>query len=132
MVKRYSMGAKNAVRKIISIQLIITLLAIIACFFFADVKAAYSAGVGGGISVIVTTYFASHVFSVGVGVPAAKIAKAFYIGEAVKIALTAILFMISILWLDVSFLPLFLTYAVTLLAYWLALPFTLDNSVKTL
>lgn len=125
-------SAKKATTKILVIQLVITLLAMAASLFFVSVAAAYSAGVGGGISIIVTVYFASQVFSTGVDASAAEIAKRFYIGEAIKIVLTAVLFFIAIMWLDVSFLPLFLTYAATLLAYWLVLPFTLDASVRTL
>ncbi|MEZ5583835.1 MAG: ATP synthase subunit I [Candidatus Competibacteraceae bacterium] len=86
---------------------------------------------GGGISVIVTVYFAIQVFSNGGNYAAARIAKRFYLGEVVKILLTALLFGMTIVWLDVAFLPLFSTYAATLLAYWLVLPFTLDTLVKT-
>ncbi|NJN45281.1 MAG: F0F1 ATP synthase assembly protein I [Candidatus Competibacteraceae bacterium] len=112
-------------------QLVITCIAVVFCLFLADLKAVYSAGLGGGISVIVTVYFAVQVFSGGGDFSAVRIATRFYVGEVIKIALTAVLFGITIIWLDVSFLPLFLTYAATLLAYWLVLPFTLDTLVKT-
>ena len=101
-------------------------------FFFVDIEAAYSAIIGGGISIIVTAYFAGHVFSVRAGSTASKIARAFFVGESIKMVLTAILFAVAILWLDILFLPLFLTYIATLFAYWLVLPFTVDSSVKTL
>jgi ATP synthase protein I len=117
-------SAKKATLKIVSIQITITLLIATACFAFFNAKAAYSAVVGGGISIIATLYFARQVFSLGVGAPATKIARRFYVGEAVKLLLTAALFGIAIAWLNVSFFPLFLTYAATLLAYWLALLFT--------
>jgi len=110
----------------------ITLLAVAGCFAFANVNAAYSAAVGGGISVIVTASFAIQVFSGRANASAARIAKRFYVGEVIKLALTALLFFIAIVWLQVSYLPLFLTYAATLLAYWLVLPFTLDASVRSL
>jgi ATP synthase protein I len=127
------MTYNKAAKKIILIQVIVTLSASMACFVLAHAKAAYSAGIGGGISIIVTAYFARQVFSLGAGASAARIARMFYIGEVIKIALTAVLFGVAIVWLDVSFLPLFLTYAATLLAYWLVLlPFTLDASMRTL
>ncbi len=125
-------GAKRATKRIVVIQVTITLLAAGACFIFVEVKAAYSAVVGGGISIIATLYFARQVFSLPVGTPADRIAARFYLGEALKIGLTALLFFIAIVVLHVSFLPLFLTYTATLLAYWLVLPFTLDSSVKML
>lgn len=126
------MGARKATTKIVAVQLVITLLAVAACFALANVNAAYSAAVGGGISVIVTASFAIQVFAGLANASAAKIAQRFYVGEAIKIVLTAVLFFIAITGLQVSFLPLFLTYAATLLAYWLVLPFTLDASVRSL
>lgn len=126
------MGARKATTKIVAVQLLITLLAVAACFALANVSAAYSAAVGGGISVIVTASFAVQVFAGSANISAAKITRRFYVGEAIKIALTAVLFFIAITGLQVSFLPLFLTYAATLLAYWLVLPFTLDASVRSL
>ncbi|MDQ5910235.1 MAG: synthase protein [Pseudomonadota bacterium] len=126
------MGAKQVTRKIIAIQLLVTLLIAIISLLLSDVHAAYSAVVGGGISTIVTLYFASKVFSARIGSPAAKIARAFYIGEVVKLLLTILLFSIALLWLHVSPLPLLLAYMAALLAYWLALPFTFQTSVRTL
>jgi ATP synthase protein I len=113
------------------IQVVITCVAIVFCLFLADFKAAYSAGLGGGISIVVTGCFAAQVFSTGGDYSAMRMAKRFYVGEVIKIALTAVLFGMTIVWLKVAFLPLFLTYAATLLAYWLVLPFTLDTLVKT-
>lgn len=125
-------SARKATTRIVLIQAIITFLAAALCFSLIDFKAAYSAVVGGGISIIATLYFARQVFLLRPGAPAAKIAQRFYAGEVVKLLLTAALFLAAIAWLHVTFLPLFLTYTATLLAYWLALLFTLDTPVKTL
>lgn len=126
------MGAKQVTRKITAIQLLLTLLVAVASLAFGTLQAAYSALIGGGISAVVTLYFASKVFSVGVGAPAGKIARAFYAGEVVKLLLTVALLSGALFWLDVSPLPLLLAYIAALLAYWLALPFTFDASVRTL
>jgi ATP synthase protein I len=99
--------------------------------FFFDFKAVCSALVGGGISILATALFSYAVFSPKPGAPARHIAKAFYIAEIMKILLTGVLFAAVLLWLDVSFIFLFLTYGVTLLAYWLALPLTLADSSRT-
>lgn len=123
MIKRKAEHGRQETLKIFAIQLLITLLAVGMGFIFFDVRAAYSAAIGGGISIITTAYFASRVFSVGPGSTAAQVARKFFIGEVVKIALTVILFIIALKGLNVSFLPLFLTYMATLLAYWLVLPF---------
>jgi ATP synthase protein I len=127
-----TMGGKQVTQAITVIQLFVTLL-ITAFFLSADgSRAALSALVGGGTSTLVTLYFASQVFSVRIGAPIAKIARAFFVGEVVKILLTIFLLSISIFWLDVSPLPTLLAYMAALLAYWLALPFTLNTSVRTL
>ncbi|HNW77422.1 MAG TPA: ATP synthase subunit I [Candidatus Competibacteraceae bacterium] len=126
------MGAKQVTRKIVAIQSLIALLTAIAALALGDAQAFYSALVGGGISLLVTAYFASKVFSVRIGSPAAKIARAFYVGEVVKLLLTVVLLSVALLWLPVSPLPLLLAYMATLMAYWLALPFTFDASVRTL
>jgi ATP synthase protein I len=118
-------GAKRTTQKILTIQLALTLSAAIVSLFLADVKAGYSALIGGGINTLATAYFAYRVFSAGPGSTARQIAQAFYWGEIVKIALTALLFTGVLLWLDVAFLPLFLTYTVTMLAFWLGLVFAL-------
>ena len=126
------MGAKRVTRTVLLIQLLVTLLSAAVSLVLGSAHAAYSALVGGGVSTLATLYFASQVFSVPIGSPAAKIARAFYWGELVKLLLTIILLSIALLWLDVSPLPLLLAYMAALMADWLALPFTFDASVRTL
>jgi len=122
------MGAKRVTRTVLLIQLLVTLLSAAVSLVLGSAHAAYSALVGGGVSTLATLYFASQVFSVHIGSPAAKIARAFYWGELVKLLLTIILLSIALLWLDVSPLPLLLAYMAALMAYWLALPFTFHAS----
>ncbi len=55
------------------------------------------------------------------------VARAFYVGEVSKMLLTAILFFIAIVWVDAAFLPLLVTYALTLMVYWMVLPFTVTE-----
>ena len=126
------MGAKQVTWKIAAIQLLLTLLIATGAFAFGSLQAACSALLGGGISALVSLYFASKVFSVRIGAPAAKIARAFYWGEIVKLLLTVTLLSGALLWRDVAPLPLLLGYSAALMAYWLALPFTFDASVRTL
>jgi len=115
------MGAFQTAVKIFAAQAAITLAAAVAALILADFKAAYSALVGGGINILATLAFALRVFSVRPGATARRMARAFYIGEVIKFAVTVGLFAGVLLWLDVSFLPLFLTYAITMLAFWLVL-----------
>lgn len=119
------MGAAQTTRRILALQALVTLIAATAALALADLRAAWSALLGGGINMTATLYFAYRVFAAGPGSTGRQVARAFYIGEAVKIVLTAVLFMAVLLWVKVALLPLFVTYAATMLAFWLVLPFTL-------
>lgn len=125
-------GVKQVTLTVVLIQIFFTLLIAAASFGFEGIRSACSALIGGGISTVVTLYFASKVFSVRIGSPATKITQAFYVGEVIKLVLTVVLLSIALRWLDVSPFPLLLTYMMTLMAYWLALPFTFDVSVRML
>ncbi|MFZ1326979.1 MAG: ATP synthase subunit I [Candidatus Contendobacter sp.] len=127
-----AMGAQQVIRTITFIQLLVTLAGAVIALALSGSQAAYSVGVGGSISTVVSLYFARRVFAVGVGSPAAKVARAFYLGEVGKLLLTIALLSIALLWLHVSPLPLLLAYMAALMAYWLALPFTFNTSVRTL
>ncbi len=127
-----TMGAKRVTRVVVSIQILVTLLIAAASLALEGAQAGCSALVGGGISILTTFYFARQVFSVRIGSPAAKIARSFYIGEVVKLVLTVILLSFALQGFGGSPFPLLLAYMMTLTAYWLALPFTFDASVRTL
>ena len=126
------MGEKRVIRVITIIQLLITLLVALISLISEGVQAACSALIGGGVSTLVSLYFAHQVFSVRIGSPAAKIAQAFYVGEVAKLLLTVALLSITLRWFDVSPLPLLLAYIAALMAYWLVLPFTFKALVRTL
>ncbi len=53
--------------------------------------------------------------------PPAQWVRAFYVGEAVKLVLTALMFFFAIVYLDVDILIVILTYMAALSMYWFAL-----------
>ncbi|MGF1529410.1 MAG: ATP synthase subunit I [Candidatus Competibacterales bacterium] len=113
----------KTVKTTLTIQLIAIAIAIAIAALFS-VKAAYSALIGGAINFISTTFFATRMFAAGPGSSADSMLHSLVVAELVKIALTVVLFSLVLLYVDVSFPPLFTTYAVTMLAYWLVLPLT--------
>ncbi len=119
-------GLRTALR-IVAIQLGVALVGGLLTYLLSDRRAAISAGIGGLISALTTATFALRVFAARPDAPLKKVVRAFYAGEVQKIALTAVLFFAVIKWVDVAFLPLFLTYMVSLLAYWIVLPFSLTE-----
>lgn len=117
----FAMDAARTVRRVLALQMLITLVVATLALALADLRAAGSALLGGSINLIATGYFAYRVFAPKPGATAHQIATAFYIGEAIKIVLTGALFTVILVWLDVALLPLFLAYIATMLAFWLAL-----------
>lgn len=126
------MGASKATQRILAVQFVVTLMAVLIAAVLGDARAVRSAGAGGGIGFVVTACFAVLVFRVRPGAAAGQMAHALFLGEAVKFVLTALLFVAALVFMDLAFMPFILTYAATLAAYWLALPLTLDASVKML
>lgn len=82
-------------------------------------QAGLSALVGGTVNALANLYLAHRVF--GGDTSPQAILKNLYIGEFVKIGLTVALFVLALMTLDLAFLPLFVTYAATLFAFWIAL-----------
>lgn len=118
----------RAIRMILVIQFTITAAAFLLLSVVATPYAAWSAAAGGGISLVTTVFFRWRVFAGGEGRSAQAIVNSFYAGEMQKLCLTVGLFLIVIVGLRVSFLPMFLTYMITLLAFWIVLLPALSGS----
>ncbi len=73
------------------------------------------------ISVVASLYLAGRLFSHEGMVSAAKVLRAFYMGEAVKIVVTIGLFVFVIVVFHVDVLFAVMAYVVTLPVYWFAL-----------
>jgi ATP synthase protein I len=112
---------KHTVGRLLTLQLAVAVagLALFAGLYGA--RAGWSAFAGGAIGFITTAFFALRVFGRGAERPAKDIVRAFYVGESQKILLTVVLFVAAIAWLELSFLPLFLTYMAGLAAFWIVL-----------
>jgi len=76
---------------------------------------------GGLVAIIPGLYLALKVFSVPADAEPKRIVGAFYWGEAVKIGLTVVLFIIALHLFATAFVPLITTYILAILVYWLAL-----------
>jgi ATP synthase protein I len=87
---------------------------------FSGPGTAWSGLVGGLIAAAGSLVFAGWVARAAERSPQ-EFARAFYLGEALKLVLTAALFWVAIALLHAAVVPVLATYAVTLLVYWLAL-----------
>ena len=102
-------------------QVVVTIVAAVICFAVWGRTAGWSALVGGGISAVSNAVLALIGFSSPAGAQPDRIARSFYVGEAVKLAVTVALFIVVFLTMKVSFAALFGAYIATLFVYWIAL-----------
>ena len=113
-------------------QVVVTAVAAILCFAVWGRHAGVSALIGGGISVLSSAALAIIGFSAPAGAAPETIARKFYVGEAVKLAVTVALFVAVFVTMKVSFPALFGAYIATLFVYWVALANALPSlSPKT-
>lgn len=115
---------KSTPGKIIVGQVAVTLAGALLWGAGAGMQAGLGALVGGGISVLLSLYFAVKVFSVNSSSDPQKMVAAFFRAEALKMVLAAVLFSLAAIYLSHLFLPLMSTCAATLAVYWFALIFT--------
>ncbi|MFT5789999.1 MAG: ATP synthase protein I [Shewanella sp.] len=90
----------------------------ILLFALWGVQYGFSAFLGGVIAVLPNFVFATLAFSHAGASASGKVVQSFFLGEAVKLLLTTVLFAIAFGLLDMAFAPLFATYALGLLIPW--------------
>ena len=100
--------------KYLSLQCLLTLLVAGSFWGIFNSKVALAALTGGLISCFSNLIFAGWFFSVqGFAQKSKKILSAFYAAEGLKIFFTAVFFAVTILYLHLPLLPLFVSYLIT-------------------
>jgi ATP synthase protein I len=102
-------------------QVAVTVVVAILCFAVWGLVPGISALVGGGISTLSSLALAILAFGSPAGSEPERVARDFYVGEAVKLAVTVALFVVVFVTMKVSFAALFCAYIATLFVYWIAL-----------
>jgi ATP synthase protein I len=113
--------ARRLAMSVVLGQVVVTVVAAIVCFAVWGRTPGISALVGGGISALSSAALVLIGFSPRAGAPADQVARSFYVGEGVKLAVTVAAFIAVFLTLKVSFAALFGAYIATLFVYWIAL-----------
>jgi len=113
--------ARRLAMSVVLGQVSIMVVAAIICFAVWGRIAGLSALVGGGISVLASAALVLIGFASPAGSDPERVARAFYVGEGVKLALTVALFVVVFTTMKVSFAALFGSYIATLFIYWIAL-----------
>lgn len=113
----------SAVRRIILIQLAVTIAMALLMLMYLNVIAAASAFAGGAVGFITSLVYAKKMF-VPLGSEPKTIIMAHYRAEAYKLIFTILLFsLVFTQFKEVHVLPLFVAYIATLMVYWVALIF---------
>ena len=114
-------NARRLVFGVVLGQAAVTLVVALISLIIAGSNAALSAVLGGGISTLASLVMALLSFTGGATLDAQRAVRAFYMGEAVKIALVVVLFVVVLRSMKVSPGALFIAYGATFFVYWIAL-----------
>lgn len=98
----------------------VTVIAAVVAWGVAGREAAWSALLGGGIATVGSVAMAALVFA-GAAADARRIVAAFYTGEAAKLAVVVVLFVVVLRTVRVVPLAMLASFAATYLVYWIAL-----------
>lgn len=123
--------ARRLAFAIVAGQLGVTLVVAALFLLLSGYRAGGSALAGGGIGALASLYMAVSFFRAGAGAEPQRILRGVYVGEFVKLVLTATSFVVVILAFDVAFLPLFVAYLATFFVYWIALLKAMPADLKT-
>ncbi|KTD24093.1 ATP synthase protein I [Legionella maceachernii] len=104
----------------LGIQLLTSVLISLVLLLIFGKKEAMSALLGGMVAIVPSALFARKLFQYQGARAARQIVKGFYLGEALKIVSSVILFALVFMLFKIAPLAFFFTYIVVLMNYWLA------------
>ncbi len=111
----------GSVYRIIQIQVVITVTIALIMLVFQSLSSAISAFVGGAIGFLTSLIYAKKMQAPS-GSDPRTILRAHYKAEAYKMVFTILLFSLVFTQIkEINALPLFVAYAASIAAYWLAL-----------
>jgi ATP synthase protein I len=116
----FSLARRHALL-VVAAQVAISAVVAVLCGALIGLTAAGSALAGGGIGVAGSLVQVLSAFRRSARGDAKAIARGFYRGEAWKVAVTVLLFVLAFKRLHLSPGPLFTAYVATYIAYWVAL-----------
>jgi len=108
-------------------QALVSVTAALCAWALSGTHAAWSALLGGGIATLGSLAMAALVFGSATVNRPERVLGRFYLGEAAKVALVIVLFVVVLKSVPVAPLAMFAAFAATLLVYWMALLFALPG-----
>jgi ATP synthase protein I len=125
--------APNARRLALSVvlwQAAVTLICVLVSFAVADSRAALSAAIGGGISAVASLVMAVLGFGRHPSTDPQRALLAFFVGEAAKVAVVIVLFVVVLKTLKVVPLAMLSAYIATFVVFWVALARALPGEIS--
>jgi ATP synthase protein I len=117
-------GEPNARRLALGValgQAVVAVVAALLCWMIADSRAALSAALGGGISSVASLVMALLSFSKQATTDPLRAVRAFFVGEAAKVAIVIALFVVVLKTMKVVPLAMLGAYVATFFVFWVAL-----------
>lgn len=111
---------KQGVVHFYGVQLIVITICAIAFYFVIDLKALISSVLGGLVCLLPSLLFAINFFKYKGAQHTRKILSAFYLGEAIKLLLTGLLFALVFINYKVNAAAFFTTFISVQAMYWFA------------
>ncbi len=107
---------RSAAYKMLVIQALLTVVAVMALAMAVDIETASSVALGSLAYIVPNVYFAKYVFRHSAADSAQLAMRWFYVGEVIKIIATVLIFFMAFLWLEsMNEAALFATYVVMLI-----------------
>ncbi len=116
-----SVGLYKLVKRVLQLQMLIIALVAGIAWAAGSSQSAVSALLGGLVGFLPNLVFAFLFGRRDPGRTANQVVKAFYLGEVVKLALTALLFVIVFHLPGISGLPVFIAFAAVMAVFWFSL-----------
>lgn len=117
---RISAPGRHLAIRLLIMQGVVALAFIALFWVFQGAGAAFTALVGAAISLVPNIVFAAFAFLHGGARSARSVVNSFYAGEAFKLMLSVVLFILAFTLLNGPWLPFFIVYAVITFMHWLA------------
>ncbi len=105
-------------RRLAALQILLVCVLTVAFYLFDGIQAAYSACLGGLICCLASQFFARKLFKHAGAQAARQIVRSLYVGEAGKLALTAVMFALVFQFIPISAPAFFISYIAIQLLYW--------------
>jgi ATP synthase protein I len=102
-------------------QALVSVTAALCAWGISGTRAAWSALIGGGIATAGSLAMAALVFGAVAANRPERVLGTFYLGEALKVVLVMVLFVVVLKSVPVAPLAMFAAFAATFLVYWIAL-----------